>query len=98
MNMDKELQVDLILQSLSDSYGQFIMNYYMNKIDSTLLELLNMWVTAKGTLKGLRGTILTVEWASSKKKSSFKKKKKLLKKQKNETKPKKQVPKKANDK
>ena len=51
MNMDKELQVDLILQSLPDSYGQFIMNYYMNKIDATLLELLNMLVTAEGTLK-----------------------------------------------
>ncbi|XP_073104801.1 uncharacterized protein [Elaeis guineensis] len=32
----------LILQSLPDSYGQFIMNYYMNKIDATLPELLNM--------------------------------------------------------
>ena len=36
MNMDKELQVDLILQSIPKSYGQFIMNYHMNKIDSTL--------------------------------------------------------------
>ena len=44
MNMDKELQVDLILQFFPDSYGQFIMNYHMNKIDATLLELLNMLV------------------------------------------------------
>ena len=27
MNIDKELQVDLILQSLPDFHGQFIMNY-----------------------------------------------------------------------
>ena len=54
MNMDKELQVDLILQSLFDSYEQFIMNYHVNKIDSTLSELLNMLVTAEGTLKNLR--------------------------------------------
>ena len=98
MNMDKELQVDLILQSFSDSYEQFIMNYHINKIDSTLSELLNMLVIAEGTLKNSRGTILTMEWTSSKKKSFFKKKKKPSKKQKNKTKPKKKVPKKADDK
>ena len=65
------------------------MNYHMNKIDATLLELLNMLVTAKGTLKSSRGIVLTVEQASSKRKFSFKKEKKLTKKQKNETKPKK---------
>ena len=54
MNMDKKLQVNLILQSLSDLYGWFIMNYHMNKIDSILSELLNILVTAEGTLKGSR--------------------------------------------
>ena len=97
MNMDKELQVDLIPQPLPDSYGQFIMNYHMNKIDSILFELLNMLVTAEGTLKISRGIVLTVERASSQKKSSFKKKK-PAKKQKNKTKPKKQVLKKADNK
>ena len=58
----------------------------MNKIDCTLIELLNMLVTAKGTLKGSKGIVLIVEWASSKRKFSFKKKKKLVKKQKNEAK------------
>ena len=69
----------------------------MNKIDSTLPELLNMLVIVKGTLKSSRGIVLTVERALSKKKSSFKKKK-PAKKQKNEAKPKKQVLKKADDK
>ena len=32
ISMDNELQIDLILQSLTDSYVQFIVNYYMNKI------------------------------------------------------------------
>ena len=67
MDMDKGLQVDLILQSLSDSYGQFIMNYYMNKTDSTLSELINILVTVEGTLKGSKGTVLAVERAFSKK-------------------------------
>ena len=90
--------MDLILQSLSDSYGQFIMNYHMNKIDATLPELLNILVTIEDTLKSLKDTVLAVEWASSKRKSSFKKKKKPMKKQKNEANLKKQVPKKADDK
>ena len=89
MNMDKELQLDMILQSLSDSYGQFIMNYHMDKIDSTLFELLDMLVIAKGILKSSKSIVLAVERASSKRQSSFKKKKKRTKKQKNEAKPKK---------
>ena len=89
MNMDKELLVDLIFQFLLDLYGQFIINYHMNKIDTTLSELLNILVTIEGTLKNLRDTVLTVERTSSERKSSFKMKKKPAKKQKNETKSKK---------
>ena len=68
--IDKELQVNLILQSLSYSYGQFIVNYHTNKIDFTLSELLNMLVIVEGTLKSSRGTILVVDQASSFKRKS----------------------------
>ncbi|KAM2914482.1 hypothetical protein COP2_045003 [Malus domestica] len=44
-------QHDFILASLSDSFLQFVMNYNMNKMDSTLSELLNMLVTAEKTMK-----------------------------------------------
>ena len=37
------------------------MNYHMNKIDSTLSELLNMLVIAEGTMKSSKGTVLTME-------------------------------------
>ena len=56
-----------------------------------------MLVTAEDTLKGSRGSILTVEWASSKRKS-FLKKKKLAKKQKTKSRQKKEIPKKTSDK
>ena len=72
--------MDLILQSLPDLYGQFIINYHMKKFDSTLSKLLNILITAEDTLKGSRDTVLTVEWTSSKRKSSIKKKKKPAKK------------------
>ena len=90
--------MNLILQSLSDLFGQFIINYHMNKIDSTLSELLNILVIVEGTLKDSRGMVLTVERAFFKRKSSFKKKKKPVKKQKNKSKPKKEIRKKTDNK
>ena len=44
MTMHNELHVHLMQQSLSSSFGQFIVKYHMNKIDSTLQKLLNMLV------------------------------------------------------
>ncbi|XP_020082582.1 uncharacterized protein LOC109706190 [Ananas comosus] len=61
LRMDADLQTDLILQSLPDSFSQFIMNFQMNKIQCTLSELLNMLVTAEGTIKGNNGVDLAME-------------------------------------
>ena len=41
-SMDGELSQNLILQSLSNSFSQFIINYHMNKLNISLPELLNM--------------------------------------------------------
>ena len=89
--MDKELQIDLILQSLTDSYAQFIINYHMNKIQCTKAELLNILITTEGILKSSKGFVLTVEQTSSSKRKSTMKKKKFMKKQKIENRPKKKV-------
>ena len=71
----------------------------MNKIDSTLSELLNMLVTTEGILKSLKDTIFVVEQASTfKQKSTWKKNKKPAQKQKQENKPKKDTLKKVADK
>ena len=67
----------------------------MNKLDCTIPELVNMLVTTEGTLKSLRGTVLAVEWTSSKRKSTRKKKAKSTKKQKKKSRPKKEVPSRA---
>ena len=69
----------MILQSLSDAYGQFIMNFHMHKIQYTLAELMNILVTAELSMKGSKGSVLTVERTSSKRKS-FENKKKSTKK------------------
>ena len=49
--MDAELSTDLILQSLSNSYASFVLNYQMNKITSTIPELINMLKTAEEAVK-----------------------------------------------
>ena len=57
------------------------MNFHMHKMQCTLAELMNILVTAELSMKGLKGSVLTVERTSSKRKS-FGKKKKSVKKQK----------------
>ncbi|XP_061339401.1 uncharacterized protein LOC133286072, partial [Gastrolobium bilobum] len=49
--MDHELSVDLVLQSLPSSYNGFVVNYHMNKVETTLPELLNLLTTVEGTVK-----------------------------------------------
>jgi hypothetical protein len=58
--MDHELSIELILQSLPQSFSQFIMNYHMNKLDSTL-KLFNMLKTAERALKKEKDLVLLVQ-------------------------------------
>ncbi|KAK8554244.1 hypothetical protein V6N13_073172 [Hibiscus sabdariffa] len=46
-----ELATDVILQSLSDSFKPFILNFNMNEINKTLPQLLGMLRTAESDLK-----------------------------------------------
>ena len=73
--LDRDFQIDVILQSLSNTYGQFIMNFHMHKMQCTLAKLMNMLVMAELSLKGSKGSVLTVEQTSSKRKSFGRKKK-----------------------
>ena len=49
-DIDGESQVDMILQSLLESFKEFILNYNMNKKIYTLSELMNELVKAEGIL------------------------------------------------
>ena len=48
--IDFELSVDLILASLPDSFAQFVLDYRMNYIVSTIPELINVLKITKGKL------------------------------------------------
>ena len=98
MTMQEELQVDLILQSLTSLYGQFIVNYHMNKIDCILTELLNILVTTEEILKSSKGIVLIMEWSSTFKRKSTQKQMKSMKKQRSKNKPKKEASKKTTNK
>ncbi|XP_050212130.1 uncharacterized protein LOC126662250 [Mercurialis annua] len=78
--MDFNLQTDMILQSLPDSYGNFITNYYMNRIECTLAELSSMLITAqKNNVKGKEVSLVVASSSKTKKKKT---KKNVLKAQK----------------
>ena len=59
--MDGELNQDLILQSLPDSFSQFVLNYHMNKLDIFLPELLNILKIVENHIKGEKGSLLMVD-------------------------------------
>ena len=49
--MDGELSQDLILQSLPKSFFQFVMNYHMNKLNTSLPKLLNILKIVESHIK-----------------------------------------------
>ena len=76
--MNGEQSQTLILQSFSKFFSQFVINYHMNKLNTNLLELLNMLKTTKSHFKSKKASILLVDKISKKKtdnKGSNKKKK-----------------------
>lgn len=71
--MDHELSIELVLQSLPDSYSQFIMNFNTNKIEYTLSELLK---TVEPNVKASIGHVLAIQFSKGIKrkiKGNFKK-------------------------
>jgi hypothetical protein len=81
--IDADSQVDMILQSLPDSFNQFKLNYTMNKNVYSLSELMNRLCAMEGILK-TKGTVNLTQASTSKPKSKgkggWKKKKKADKK------------------
>ena len=59
--MDGELNQDLILQSLPDSFSQFVLNYHMNKLNTSLPELLNMLKIVESHIKKDKAPLLRVQ-------------------------------------
>ena len=70
--MDHDLSMDLILTSLLESYSQFMLNFNMNKIETTLSGLFNMLTQAEKTIVKEKPSI----YLAFSKKVSFKEKKK----------------------
>ncbi|PNX85475.1 copia protein (gag-int-pol protein), partial [Trifolium pratense] len=58
--LERELAIDLILQSLPESFSQFVMNFLMNDMDKSLPQLATMLRTAEKNMKGRGKTILMV--------------------------------------
>ena len=67
--MDGELNQDLILQSLPESFSQFVVNYHMNKLNTSLPELLNMHKIVESHIKKDKAPLLLVDRIHKKKAS-----------------------------
>ncbi|KAJ9551125.1 hypothetical protein OSB04_015170 [Centaurea solstitialis] len=50
VNFPRELAIDMVLNSLSGAYKQFIVNFNMNNMDKTLMELHGMLRTAEASM------------------------------------------------
>ncbi len=78
-HMDFQLQTDLILQSLLESFGNFVTNFHMKKQEFTLVSLLNMLVINQKNMLSNKGKEIALIASSSaiksKKKKGNKKKK-----------------------
>ena len=70
VELSVEMSIDLILQSLLDSFSQFIVNFNMNKIQASLLKLLNTLTTTKGNLPKERPHVLLVDGTNKKRKAA----------------------------
>ena len=73
VTISQELQVDLILGSLTPQYEQFILNYNMNNMNVSLVELLNMLRSAESQSKD-QSVVLAVKNGTSSSKGSKKRK------------------------
>jgi hypothetical protein len=63
-----ELTTDLILQPLPTSYESFIMNFHMNGIEKTVVELHGMLKTVKDRMKKNPNHVMTVQKEKQKRK------------------------------
>ena len=79
-DIDRKSQVDMILQSLPESFKEFRINYNTNKKIYTLFELMNELVAAEGILGTASVDVNMAEAFTSQPKSKGKGKKKKKKK------------------
>ena len=63
-NINAQTQVDMILNSLPQSFAQFKLNYIMNQMNFSISELMSSLQVAEGVIKP-RGNVLNVEKGSS---------------------------------
>ena len=50
VKVSRKLTVDLVLQSLPESYSEFIKDYYVTDHDMTLIDLIYLFVTVKSAM------------------------------------------------
>ncbi|KAL0454945.1 UNVERIFIED_CONTAM: hypothetical protein Slati_0833700 [Sesamum latifolium] len=65
--MENDTYISVFLQSLLPSYDPFIVNFNMNGLEKSILELINMWVQFKATINRSVPAVTLGETSTSKK-------------------------------
>ncbi|TLX70056.1 DDE-type integrase/transposase/recombinase [Labilibacter sediminis] len=74
MEFPKQLGIHLVLGSLNRSFEAFVMNYNMNNMEKTLLELHGMLKTAESNMKKcppVQAPVLSIDRGAKKRKASY---------------------------
>lgn len=68
MSFDKEISIDMMFNSFTSSYDQFILTYRLNNTKTTLTGLHNLLQIVKVGMKNSHSTMLQVprSWLSNK--------------------------------
>lgn len=75
--MYNALAIDLILQSLPNSFFGFVQNFHMHKIEKTFAELHGMLVVYEKEMHNSKPIVIALVGASSSKRKTTLKKRKL---------------------
>ena len=74
--IDHKLNIDLILSNKTDNFAQFVLNYQMERKETSIPTLIYLLKTIEPTLKNRAKTMMLVDSSTSKKSSKNNKKKK----------------------
>ena len=61
VEIDRETQVDMVIETLPNSFKQFKLNYFMNKLMMSLTKLLRERKMTQGILKDQRGIHMKIK-------------------------------------
>ena len=77
VNFDKELAIDMVLNSLPNSYDKFVMTYHLNNMKTILIEIRSLLQIAEARMKNSHSNnlasapIIAIQQGKGKKRNAY---------------------------